>query len=107
MSPNQSTFIKGHLIQDNFCCVLGTTKALASKKHPRVMFKIDLAKAFDSVGWVFLLVLLSTDGCLRTSINWVATILCTASTKVLLNGMSGNMICHGRSLRGPSLLYSW
>jgi hypothetical protein len=25
---------------------------LSSRKLPRIMFKINLAKAFDSVGWV-------------------------------------------------------
>jgi hypothetical protein len=65
VSPNQSAFIKGRQIQDNFRCVLGTAKALATKRNPRVMLKIDLAKAFDSVGWVFLLDLLSAIGCPR------------------------------------------
>lgn len=66
ISPNQSTFIKDRQIQDNFCYILGTTKVLASKKIPIVMLKIDLAKAFDSVGWVFLLELLSAISCPRT-----------------------------------------
>jgi hypothetical protein len=62
VSPNQSAFIKGRQIHDKFQCVLGTTKVLAAKRNPRVMLKIDLAKAFDSVGWVFLLDLLSAIG---------------------------------------------
>jgi hypothetical protein len=38
---------------------------LSSRKLPRIMFKIDLAKTFDSVGWVFLLELLVAVGCPR------------------------------------------
>jgi hypothetical protein len=34
---------------------------LLSQKIPQIMLKIDLAKAFDSVGWVFLLDLLVVD----------------------------------------------
>jgi hypothetical protein len=52
ISANQSAFIKGCLIHDNFRYVLGTAKLLSSRKLPRIMFKINLAKAFDSVGWV-------------------------------------------------------
>jgi uncharacterized protein YjeT (DUF2065 family) len=53
------------------------------------MFKIDLAKAFDSVGCVFLLELLVAVGCPRNWINWISTILSTASTRILLNGTPG------------------
>lgn len=109
--PNQSAFIKGHQIQDNFCCVLGMTKALASKRNPQVLLKIDLAKAFGSVGWVLLLGLLTTIGSPRTWTNWISALLYTARTKVLLNGMPGRMICHGRGLRqgtpSPSCFLFW
>jgi uncharacterized protein YjeT (DUF2065 family) len=54
------------------------------------MFKIDLAKAFDSVGWVFLLELLVAIGCPRMWTNWISTILSTASTRILLNGTPGS-----------------
>jgi hypothetical protein len=62
ISPNQSAFIKGRQIQDNFRCVMGTARTLSIRKIPSVLFKIDLAKAFDSVNWVFLLNLLSAFG---------------------------------------------
>lgn len=68
---------------------------MVAKRSPKVMLKIDLVKAFDSVGWIFLLDLLSTLGCPRTWINWFSTILSTASMKVLLNGLPGRMIFHG------------
>jgi hypothetical protein len=98
ISPKQSAFTKGRQIHDNFCYVFGTTRTLSRRKLPRVMLKIDLAKAFDSVGWVFL-DLLSAVGCPRIWTNWVSTILSTASTKILLNGIHGRWICHGRGLR--------
>jgi hypothetical protein len=108
VSPNQSAFIKGRQIQDSFRCVLGMAKALAAKRNPRVMLKIDLAKAFDSVGWVFLLDLLSVIGCPRTWTKWISTILSTTSTKVLLNGSPSRRICHGRGLRqgGSAVTYA-
>jgi hypothetical protein len=74
-------------------------KVLAAKRNPRVMLKIGLVKAFDSVGWVFLSDLLSAIGCLRNWTNWISTILSTTSIKVLLNGSLGRGICHGWWLR--------
>jgi hypothetical protein len=62
ISANQSTFIKGRQILDNFGYVLGMARTLAIRKSPSVLFKIDLAKAFDSVNWVFLIDLLSVVG---------------------------------------------
>jgi hypothetical protein len=63
------------------------------------LFKIDLAKPFDSVNWVFLIELLSAVGCLLRWTNWISNdILSTTSTKVLLNGVPGNRICCGHGL---------
>jgi hypothetical protein len=99
ISPNQSAFIKGRQIQDNFRYVMGTARTLSIRKIPSVLFKIDLAKAFDSVNWVFLLELLSAVGCPLRWTNWISVLLSTASTKVLLNGVPGRRICHGCGLR--------
>jgi hypothetical protein len=99
ISPNQSAFIKGHQIQDNFRYVMGTARTLSIRKSPSVLFKIDLAKAFDSVNWVFLLELLSAVGCPLRWTNWISVLLSSASTKVLLIGVPGSRICHGRGLR--------
>lgn len=46
---NQSAFIKGRSIHDNFRYVHSTAKDLHARKKPRLLLKIDIAKAFDSV----------------------------------------------------------
>jgi hypothetical protein len=58
------------------------------------LLKVDIAKAFDSVNWSFLLDLLSHTGFTRHWINWVSILLSTASTKILLNSQPGHRICH-------------
>jgi hypothetical protein len=78
---------------------MGTARTLSIKKSPSVLFKIDLAKAFDSVNWVFLLELLSAVGCRLRWTNWISVLLSMASTKVLLNGVPSRRIYHGRGLR--------
>jgi hypothetical protein len=55
VAANQSAFVKGRCIHDNFLMVQGTATALHGHKQPRVLLKLDITKAFDSVSWPFLL----------------------------------------------------
>jgi hypothetical protein len=48
VKPNQSAFIKGRTIHDNFRAVQSTTKLLHARKRPTMLLKIDIARAFDS-----------------------------------------------------------
>jgi hypothetical protein len=54
VSTNQSAFIKGRFIQNNFMLVQQTTRFLHSQKQPRILLKLDITKAFDLVSWYFL-----------------------------------------------------
>jgi hypothetical protein len=47
VSPNQSAFIKGQIIQDNFILVQQTTRFLHQQKQPHLLLKLDISKAFD------------------------------------------------------------
>jgi len=96
---NQSAFIKGRSIHDNFRNVQLTCKAMHVKKAACVMLKVDIAKAFDTVAWSFLLEILQHMGFGQRWRNWISTILSTASTRILLNGHPGRRICHARGLR--------
>jgi hypothetical protein len=64
-----------------------------------VLLKIDVAKAFDFVSSVFLLEVLQHMGFELRWRNWIAGILSTLSTKIMLNGCLGRRICHARGLR--------
>jgi hypothetical protein len=55
VSPNQSAFIKGRFIQDNFMLVQQTSRLLHHQKKASLLFKVDITKAFDSVSWPFLI----------------------------------------------------
>jgi hypothetical protein len=63
---NQSAFIKGTTIHDNFRSVQSATKATS---HLYVLLKIDIARAFDTVSCLFLLELLSYVGFSRRWTN--------------------------------------
>lgn len=62
VSKNQSAFVKGRNIQDNFLLVRQLAKCLHKKKEPHILLKLDISKAFDSVSWPFLLDVLQQLG---------------------------------------------
>jgi hypothetical protein len=55
VSCDQNASMKGCCILDNFMLVQEMTKALHRQKEPRLLLKLDISKAFDSVSWPFLL----------------------------------------------------
>ena len=63
------------------------------------MLKLDIAKAFDSVAWPFLLEVLRQRGFGPRWLARLTTMLSTASTKVLVNGLAGVQFWHARGLR--------
>jgi mannosylglycoprotein endo-beta-mannosidase len=63
------------------------------------MVKLDIAKAFDSVSWTYLLDMLRARGFSQRWCDWIALLLSTASTRVILNGNVGDRIRHRRGLR--------
>jgi hypothetical protein len=96
---SQSAFVKGCFIQDNFRVVQGTAKLLHARKQSSLLLKVDIACAFDSVDWPFLLEVSEHIGFPAYWRDWVSMLLSTASTKVLLNSNPGERIYHGRGLR--------
>jgi hypothetical protein len=98
VSPNQSAFIKKRFIQDNFMLVQQTVRFLHSQKQPRILLKLDIMKAFDSVSWSFLLEILEHLGFGSRWRDLLCGLLVSSSTQVLLNGTPGNYIQHRRGL---------
>ena len=96
---NQSAFIQSRLIHENYKAVQLSAKMLHRNKIPSALIKVDIAKAFDTVNWRFLLNLLQHLGFSRRWLDWTSLILSSASTKVILNGSLGRRICHARGLR--------
>ena len=49
VSTNQSAFIGGRCIHDNFMLVQQMARLLHNLKAPRMLLKLDITRAFDSV----------------------------------------------------------
>jgi hypothetical protein len=99
ISTNQSAFVRGRCIHDNFILVQQTAKVLHRQKVPSLFLKLDISKAFDSVSWSFLLEVLQHLGFGCSWRNLVANLLSSSSTRILLNGEPSELIQHQRGLR--------
>ena len=68
-------------------------------KIPALFLKLDIAKVFDSVRWDYLMEVLEHMGFGAKWRGWISTLLSTASTSVLLNGVRGKWFKHRVGLR--------
>jgi hypothetical protein len=104
MSANQNAFIRGRTIHDNFKYVQRAAVYLRKNKIPKVLLKLDISKAFDTVSWPFLLDTLRAIGFSALWRRWISLLLSSASSRILLNGQPGRTIKHKRGVRqGDSL----
>jgi hypothetical protein len=94
MHVSQNAFIKGCFIHDSFKHIQASTKHLHARKVACLLLKVDIARAFDSVSWPFLLQVMQAMRFSRVWRDWVSALLSSMSTKVLLKDASGERVCH-------------
>jgi hypothetical protein len=99
VSINQSAFIKGRSIHDNFLFVRNMARRFHRTNRPMLLFKLDITKAFDSIRWDYLMALLQRLGFPVKWRDWLGDLLYTSTSQVLLNGIPSQRITHGRGLR--------
>jgi mannosylglycoprotein endo-beta-mannosidase len=99
VSSGQSAFIKGRSIQDNFLYVRNVVKKAHKTKRPLIFLKLDIAKAFDSLNWGYLLRVLTQMGFGQRWRNIISLLLGSASSRIMLNGKLGAPFSHKRGLR--------
>ncbi|CAN1148886.1 LINE-1 retrotransposable element ORF2 protein [Linum perenne] len=89
ISSSQSAFVKGRLISDN---VLMAHELVSSyhkaQTSPRCVLKVDITKAFDSIHWDTLLLIMTAMNIHPKFVGWVRTCLQTTMFSVLINGSS-------------------
>lgn len=99
ISVSQSAFLKGRSIQDNFLYVQNLIQSLHRDKKPTLFLKLDIAKAFDSVKWDYLLDVLKRVGFSQRFRDLIAISLASTSSRIILNGEPGAPFLHRRGLR--------
>ena len=99
VSTNQRAFIADRCIHDNFLLVQQMVLLLHNLKLPRMLLKLDIVRAFDSVSWPLLLKTLQHLGFGQRWHDWISILLSTASTRVLINGGMRPPIGHACGLQ--------
>ena len=102
VANNQSAFVKGRCIQDNFMLVQRTARFFHQQKLPRILLELDITNAFDSVSWPFLLEVLRHRVFGDRWCSIISGILFSSSTKILL---TGNSTPTGTATRQPAVSY--
>ena len=96
--PNQSAFIKGHLLQEN---VLLASEIVSgdhrNKGLKRLTLQVDIAKAFDSLSWDFVTACLSALDLHPLFIAWVKECYSTPAYSI---GINGSLHGYFRGTRG-------
>ena len=100
ISHNQSAFVKDRLLVENLLLATEIVKDYHKEDiTPRCAMKIDIAKAFDSVHWKFLLNTLRALNIPEEFIHWIELCVCTASFSVQVNGELAGFFQSTRGLR--------
>jgi len=87
ISPNQYGFVQGRKIQDCIGIAYEAINMLSKKvREGNVAYKVDLHKAFDTLSWKFLLLVLKRFGFHPSFVSWISTILCSAMLSIRING---------------------
>jgi hypothetical protein len=96
---DQSGFISGRCIAENFVYAAELLNCCHKRKAPAMIIKLDFRKAFDSISWKSLQKILKHRGFPRRFQMWIKDILKTGKTAILLNGIPGNWINCKNGLR--------
>nr|GEY52774.1 RNA-directed DNA polymerase, eukaryota [Tanacetum cinerariifolium] len=107
VSDTQSAFIAERQILDG-PFILNEVLHWCKRKNKKAMFfKVDFAKAYDSVRWDYLIDVLEAFGFGPTWCKWIRGTFCFAKASVLVNGRPSNEFQFHRGLKqgDPLSLY--
>ena len=88
--------MKGRFLHNNFGLAKETIKHLRRKNIYNLLLKLDIAKAFDTVAWQFLFQVKQHVGFGNKWRTWIAMLLSSALTSILLNGIPGQFFRHAK-----------
>jgi hypothetical protein len=99
LSPEQHGFLKGRRIHDAIGVAHECLHSISQKKQKALVMKIDLKKAFDSIDWNLLRLILLSVGFGIHFTNWIMTCVTSANLSVLINGEASRFFKCERGLR--------
>ncbi|CAN6294153.1 unnamed protein product [Urochloa humidicola] len=96
---DQTGFIKGRSISENFVYAMELVQCCNRRKLPTLVLKLDFAKAFDVVSWDSLRATMVARGFPTEWCQWVDNILTSSKLAVLVNGSPGPWFTCRRGVR--------
>ncbi|CAM0881391.1 unnamed protein product [Alopecurus aequalis] len=99
IDENQSGFMQGRSISENFVYATEIVQCCHKRRAPSVVLKLDFAKAFDSIDWGSLRKVLEARGFPPKWCNWMDVVFHSSMSAILLNGIPGSWILCKRGLR--------
>lgn len=99
ISENQSAFLKGRYILDGVVALNEIIEDAKKSKRSLLIFKVDFAKAFDSVDWNYLLNMMKFMNFPEKWLMWMKTCITSASANVLVNGSPSGEFKFKRGIR--------
>ncbi|GAU47037.1 hypothetical protein TSUD_239950 [Trifolium subterraneum] len=86
ISESQSAFIKGRQILDGILIANEVVDEARRSNKELMLFKVDFEKAYDSVDWGYLDVVMGRMGFPTLWRKWIRECVCTATASALVNG---------------------
>ena len=96
---DQTGFLAGRSISENFVYATELVQTCFKRKAPCIVLKLDFAKAFDSVSWPSLQKVMLARGFPVLWSEWMDSIFSLSRSAILLNGLPGKWIKCLRGLR--------
>jgi len=96
---DQTGFIRGRSITENFVYAMELVQCSHKRRVPTLVIKLDFAKAFDTVNWDALDTILQARGFNDVWRRWMQQILQSSHTAILVNGCPGPWMDCRRGLR--------
>lgn len=98
--PNQTAFVQGRLLVENTVLAAEIIHGYHRNKGPkRMVIKVDIAKAFDTISWDFIFTCLESLEIPYDFIRWLQACVCTPSFCVGYNGTVQGYFKSKRGLR--------
>ena len=99
ISKTQNAFVEGRQILDAVLITNEIVDSTLRRKTYRLVCKLDIEKAYDSINWEFLYQVMGRMGFSSRWMSWIKWCISTTSFLVLINGSPVGFFQSSRGLR--------
>lgn len=99
VQPAQTGFVRDRQITEGFLYAQQVLHNAEQQNIPMAIFKADIHKAFDTVGWEFIIEIMRQLGFPTNWIVWIQKAVLQGTSQVIINGLLGKKITLRRGVR--------